>query len=463
MAANLNQPGQNNQLQVGPKKPQGSGFTNVQRYLGANTGVGQKVGSAVTQNVQNVANKANENVQKTQQNFNQALTPDEQRYSQSQQNVQSAFSDPTKFAQNQQNVDEFGKLRQGQVGYDPNKLTQQVQGLQTQGGVADLKNVANLANTQQGRFQLLQRTIGRPNYTQGQQKLDQLFLNAPQESGGLRKQITSATNPVLSNLESAQENLGQRLQGIERQRAETQSNIGQQLGNEQDKTGALGGFVSDVEGRATAENKTRSDLQDTAKKYLTGQIGLDQVPDELKQVLGNTKRFGGDSAVAQGILDKYLTSGMQANKGNITNQADLAKYQALNKLAGTQGTYLSPEDQANAQALDQRVKFDPTGFNQSRQQAYSAELTPLIQKYAGMWDDINKKRYTSGGTRMIDSDVDRLLKQSYESAIPQFQEISKRYGVDPSQIGYGKWSELASKIRAAGGRDTGVQDFYSQA
>lgn len=163
----------------------GSGFTNIQKYLDANKGnvlgsslsnrIGQSAGSIKSdledsfQDFQNEANSSNLN---TDQN-NQAVGNLAGKI----QNIGSGqtLSD--------QDVGTYKSLSAG--GYTgPNELSN-IQGLK---GRADEAGQINKSITDpNARFSLLKQYMGNPQYTYGQQRLDNLFLNNNKDLNAIRK------------------------------------------------------------------------------------------------------------------------------------------------------------------------------------------------------------------------------------------------------------------------------------
>jgi hypothetical protein len=198
------QPGQSSALVQQPQSttPKGSGFTNLQQYLGANQN--NQLGQAVSGTVQQAGQQASNTLQAGQQQFQQGIGQAQNALQGYQQNVQptlNEFQNPNYTASDigQQQIGNFQALQNAQYA-GPTGLGNQQQ-IQSQAQQA--QQYGQMAGTQAGRQQLLQATVGnQPGYTQGAQTLDQALLSL----GGGQQQLQQAA--IGANQAAAQANQG---------------------------------------------------------------------------------------------------------------------------------------------------------------------------------------------------------------------------------------------------------------
>ena len=471
MAVNLNKPGTINQYKPGtPQLPgaqrTGSGFTNLQRYIQSNQNVGQKIGQ---QAVQPTAGRVQQQTQQTRQAVETKIAPEEQRYQQAGTTVQQALQDPTQFAADQSNVDRFAQYRKGEVGYDPSAVGQQTQQLAQGQDVSNLQQMGQLAQSGAGRFQLLKQAVSSPQYTSGQQKLDALILSQRPEAQALKQAVQPVATQTASQAQTTASELAGRLQGLESQRADIQRQIAEGLGSEggmdQEGSGALGEFVKNINQRVEEENKARAnvtgeikdyltrgkewaDLSDEAKSILSGQPvsipgqpvgdlgeGVQQKATTDKQQTGGIAepgihRFGAeakDLPKIQAMLKKYISQGKDVTKEQLAKPEELAKYEALNKLAGKEGEYIKRENVEKADKLDARANLDIQGLNDAQKSAFMSELETPTRQWATEWDIINGARYNHKEGRDA---VNHIL-----TADPAFKTyMQQKFGMAPNEV-----------------------------
>jgi hypothetical protein len=200
------------------------------------------------------------------------------------------------------------------------KLAQDIEALQKRAG---------LAQTEAGRFQLLREQFGRPGYTTGQQRLDQLILQAaPEESQALREMATTMADPVQQQLVQlqAQRDTEQGLVNTQAQQLAAgiatglfgeagQPVIDPQTGQVIDVGGALGEFRTGLEGRVGSERERIAQqfgaIQDIVERgyditpQLLADVGVTD-PEQQQQFMDYYQRGQGrtlSSAIEQGGFD----------------------------------------------------------------------------------------------------------------------------------------------------------------
>lgn len=382
----------------------GSGrFANLQNYLNANKDFRNDkgtLGEGIKQNIQSEGDKVRQGIQSAQNQFNTAVGQDENLYKNYNQTLNTALQDPNQFVQDDQNVNNFAKLRQGQISFDPNAVAQTVNSVSP--SLSNFKNLANQAQTETGRFGLLQKTYGTPTYARGQQRLDQLLLqSSPQQGTDLTKFGQQIGNAVSSEGNKTIEETNARLAAIQNLRQKASTDIVGALGDEASGQGAIGGLVSSLGTRANQTQAEREALFNEARKYLQSfSSGSDvnavqktspQYSEQVKQLLGvpSAKDIasGGDTGllplagiVGEGELNDLINQGLKqgaaATRENVASEDEVARYNALSKLAGKEGSLFK-----NRSALDNAFSFDKNVFNDVNTREYNKVLDTLKAQY----------------------------------------------------------------------------------
>ena len=352
------------------RAPQGSGrFSNLRRYIDANKQYNE-AGGGISGKIQEQSQKRLSGIregiesQKTQaQNqYNQLQGAINQ---QGQQLQTQAFQDPRAFLQNQQNVQEFQKLRTGGYAQDVNQLGSNAN--QFVPNIEQLQGQAQAAGTEAGRFSLLRDRFSQPNYTTGQQRLDQLLLQAtPGSARSLRTGLESLAQQgqqLQSGLESDITGKRSELGNIVTQRQEAINNLLRQgvdaSGIESDLTGRGYEDINlDVQNRF---NQLQQNLPTEYQNILAAaQANANTQGVDLSQLTGlesGTNLYNLDLANYLPNLETVQGRLAQATPEQLLQQQEFDRLEALSQLAGIQGP--------NIQA-DQIGQFTPYEFDRQR-------------------------------------------------------------------------------------------------
>jgi hypothetical protein len=276
---------------------QGSGrFTNIQSYLGANRGAGQNLAQGVTNQVNKELDKnkqqandsaasARAGIQAAQGTLNQGqqqlgqLKTIGQNIQQNTgaQNLDNQNSLGVKEFKNDPNFNQFQQIQSGQA-INENALGIQSQNAANQAASLNqqAQNRANQAQTEQGRFDLLKQTFGgnvNPQYTQGQQRLDQLFLQK-QGLGNLKNNLQQNVNTA-KDLKNISQILGQDVSRVAGSEQGLMSSINQQATqNESDYLKMLESFIPEINKRRDTEfSDFENRLKNTGIKQSMGRVG----------------------------------------------------------------------------------------------------------------------------------------------------------------------------------------------
>lgn len=315
-----------------PSNQAGSGFTNLQQYLQANRA--NRLGQTIAGGVQQAGEAARGAITQAGQQFQAGAQAEKQRLSQAGQQAGQLLQDPTQA--NEQQVQQFqnvlGAESKGPAGVsNAEQLRSQAQQAQQLG---------QAGSTQQGRFGLLQRYVGRGNqYGLGQQRLDQMLLG---QTG--QQQLRSARAGTAGLEQQAQQQItgaeaqGQELRGQARQLAEkTMGQLGEAATSYDT---AMQQKLAQQEAAAKAAIEQFKDIQNAPV-----QLSADQIK-QLADISGGILKEG-STLYGANIYPYLQMNKLYDVKQAAQSQEDLKKAQALAKLGGQ---YFAPTEQYKALA-----------------------------------------------------------------------------------------------------------------
>lgn len=323
------QPGQpaGVQYQQQSFKPKTSGFTNIQRVLGANQG--NKLGQAIGTGVQSIANKTQQQSQDAQNQFAQQIGQANQDVMKGKQ-VQGALTD-LDFTKSDEAAQKLGQVGTDEYGNTLSKLEQGYQGPQGLGNqeqlqrsAQDLQQTGSNLLSSGGRQAALQRFVNAgPNYTQGKQQLDALLLGQNTEDlRGARRnaqQTAAGTNEAINQAAQQGQYVGQQYntlgQDVQKQVGDAQ----QQFGTALDKR---------AQDQIASNQQYAADLQ---TRLQTGKLQPDDIQYLINNTLGGSQEIGN---LSNQELSNLVMANTNINDNNVANQSDLQSRSALAKLAG---------------------------------------------------------------------------------------------------------------------------------
>lgn len=332
------------QNEATPEATSSGRFTNLTNYLNANKNYNAPQGGLAGQVVgglQQQGNQIQQNLGTAQNQFNQDANAGRTQYNEDL--INQAITNPYAVANNTDQLNQFTKQRDaaytGPQGIDQsNQLRNQTQNYQQQTSGAQNEN---------GRFSVLRNMFNTPQYNQGQQKLDNVFLQtAPQQLKG----VAALGNKATSNVNQAVGQAGADAQNYKNEAQNTKNQTRGRLNS------AITGFGDETDPNSyvakqmAAAKLTRDTAYDAAvKNAAKGQF-----------TQADVTRMGVplDSPIYQLDPSKYLhkadDNGISRN--NILTNDDYNRIDALRSLAGNtaQGDvakYLD-EYKGNAPAVD---------------------------------------------------------------------------------------------------------------
>jgi hypothetical protein len=366
---------QSNGAPTGAPQPSGttsatpSGRPNIKQYLQANQGAGDRLSEGIQHRYGDEAAKFNKNLGDAKTDLDSKANPLQQTLEQGEEKIKTAFKDPQSILNNQQEMQNFQKLRdkgyQGEIQGLGDQFNAQKAGLQ--GQLQGLGNAAQMANTESGRFQLLQQAYGQPNYTRGQQKLDQLFLQTqPNSSRNLSQGMSGqhqAANQAYSGYDAETQARMQALQGMGDARAnQIQSLIKGGTNGAARDTNSYDMGIDDI---TTSAQERYDQALNQAPQYAGIQ---DRLVDPSKMTADDIRNIGleampGDYLYDVKLADYYNGTSATPTLMNTANRDEVARYRALQQLSGdTSGDIFGGQDLQEAGSW-KPVGFDPMAAN----------------------------------------------------------------------------------------------------
>jgi hypothetical protein len=334
----------------------GSGrFTNIQKYISANQGAGERLASGVGKKIESQINPQATQAQQQAQSVREGIQSAEGQLQQGQQlrsQAEQQNFDATGFAANQENLNKFTQFRTGQ-GIDEKALQQSAIANQQNALAAQqaAQGFGQQLGTEQGRQQLLKQTFSpTKNYSTGQQRLDNLFLS----------QANPQLQGIQGNLNTTSQNLGtlinenqvkqQKIQDLTNQEQELSQGLSKAIQDrdvelEQQLTQRIG----EVNAQRDLERKKYTDFTDSLLKSGQGQKIETPLDESLISEAGlnlgqQTFNVFKNPALASNELLNLSTRQAQGIQ-DVAQQSDVDRYRALAALGGIEPSKLTQAGQ----------------------------------------------------------------------------------------------------------------------
>lgn len=424
-------------LYTAQKQPANSGrFTNIQKYLTANQGGGQQIAQGIESKANDEAAGVRAGIQAAQSKFQEAYNPEQQRLASAQPFVQQTIQQAGTQALTPEQIAQFRQYSTGQGSYN------QLSGLQNVPTVDNLQNTAKNAQTEAGRFGLLQQTFGQPTYSRGQQKLDQLLLQG-QQPGLLQTNLQNLAQQTSQEQSLAQKQAADQAQGLKDQALAAQTAATTGL------TGAQTNLENDVNTRATTGQQQSDELKDLiSRAFGPGLNNQDEVNKalQLAQQTGmnlNQNVYGIENS--EKYNPEQFFNNQTFNAQTVSTPEERARAAALAQLSGGEQTFLAgtAPDQAaslnnifNQDAFQNAVGTRKTEYHSLHnpvQPIYNSlvqlpDLQKTIQNYFTQEDAVQNNP-TFGPIATADrlQKIDALKKQERQAI-----EDARQQGLDPN-------------------------------
>ena len=345
----------------GSRRKKGSGFTNLQRILGANQGAGERLGSTLRSGVEDRAQTARDRLGASQSQFQQGVGQSQSRIQGINQGAQESFNTaenaPTQIGNT--DTDRFEGIR--------NLTYQGPDGLQNANEIKEVgreaETLGELSRNREGRMELLRqfaRQGASPQYTQRRQALDELILGSDGErslkqarraSQGLEGQIDTATQSAetLGQEQARQVGLSRQniLGELDTRRGASNTDISNSLSQAQNlETERAAGIGTFRQGFASGN-------QDVAYQGLV-QAGVPEADASYVKKLMN-------SGTSPEVINRFINDSMAQNltRDAVATDEQLLRENALSKLAGqNSNVYEGPDYQAGQAGVKEGLETE---------------------------------------------------------------------------------------------------------
>lgn len=388
------------------KTPDNSGtssgrFTNIQNYLNANkqqsgtlaSGITDKIDSSITESKSAIENKSSDF--SNQVNANKIdLNTDV---------INQVKANPVNV-----NVDDFTKMRDASYS-GPTELDVSNE----EYSLNDNLDRIDLTKSEAGRNALLVDTYQRPNYSTGQQNLDQLLLQNNDSSKG-----------VFNDLQSRWSGINDWLSGVKTDavnqvtNAVNTTNATKQAANE-----AVNQELSDFQTNLNTKlENVKTDQQNLYNSY-SEDIQDNIVNQQTLEALGLNN---GDRLYDLNLSDYLNTFNPgQADLHTVASDEEFAQYNALAKLAGIEPTMLFDQQRVNT--------YNPSYFNvdallsdrASAEQAYNANAqvqADLMNSGIEAWNNIRGSKVPISGS-VTDLESAKAIRDYIQSVDPTIWDV----------------------------------------
>ncbi len=449
-------------------KQRGTGFTNLNKVLGANQGAGQKMGQAIGSNLSNQAGQVKQNIQQGQSQFQAGAQESTQKANntiqQGAQLQQAAGETPEAYAArlaqaNSADLTKQGQDLQGAAYTGPRGLENAGQ---IQSRASTVNALGRLAGNSAGQGQLLRSQVAQSgNYTQGQNALDQLLLGKEGQNAIQKgRQATTGINQQAQNsVQNAQTQAAAQDAAINANK----SKVLQGLQNQLSGTGEDGvkGFTQQAKEQAAQYNQNATRLQQllSGKGADGASINPASITDADRELLNNMDQYGlnADSNIYGKNQDEY--NNFLSQMGSNVDISQNARYmgdqgvaaQNLAKFLGDTGT-------ANQVS---NANFNNKVFNAGSQEEALARNTALQQGDESSRNRLNqlaqmKSQYdqlynlSGGGTKVKFPHL-----QGARDRANQILKEMQAMGADPNQSA----ASYASQANALSGQSKNLKQL----
>lgn len=340
--------------QVSPQgKPTSSGrFQNIQGYLNANKS--SNLAGQIGQNLQKDTQGVQDSIQKSKQEFDTEAQGGRQQYDD--QFVKSTIQNAGAI-QNPE-VEKFQKLRDAQY-QGPSDL-QNASSLQQ--NVQNVRSLAQSGATEEGRFNLLKNYFNKPQYTRGQQTLDNLLIQANPEQNKKLQQARVYGNQAQQQFTQNRTAAQQAADQFKQEAQATQAQTRQELSTAQTE------FEKQLQDRTLQQKQQQETLFGNMDKALQDKELDDDTYNRLRQGLGlevDTPLYNVDPS-------RFISKSWEPSIQTVAGEADYDRYSGLSKLASQDPTLLTDRSLAGQYDRMGPINYDQQGFQQTYDLAKAA-------------------------------------------------------------------------------------------
>lgn len=416
--------------QVSPQgKPTSSGrFQNIQGYLNANKS--SNLAGQIGQNLQKDTQGVQDSIQKSKQEFD--TNADQNRKQYDEQFVKNTIQNAGT-VQNPE-VEKFQQLRDAQY-KGPSDL-QNASALQQ--NVQNVRSLAQSGATEEGRFNLLKNYFNKPQYSRGQQTLDNLLIQANPEQNRKLQQARTYGNQAQQQFTQNRTAAQQAADQFKQEALQTQNQTRQELSSAQTE------FEKQLQDRAMLQKQQQETLFGNMDKSLQDKELDDDTYNRLRQGLG----LDIDSPLYNVDPSRFISKAWEPTVQTVANEADYDRYAGLNKLGSQDPTLLTDKSLAGQYERMGPINYDQQGFKQS----YDLAKAAYDKDEARLNREAALRGKVAQGERFEDTlnQVNPLIQQMAQ----------KGAGLDPNAYDYNKQIQNTTQITNLLGQ--APDGYYSQ-
>ncbi len=404
--------------------------------------------------------------------------------------ARAAFMSPTGQLDEQQRQ-RFGQLYGGQLQSQLNQLNPQQFTNPVQMQAQQLGQMAEASRTAPGRFGLLRQTIGRPGeqYSVGQQRLDDLFLQGTRSAGELSQNLRNLAQTSQQQVGETAQEFQSRLQGLSGLLGEKRTAAENLLlrGETEDfRNEQFGGGLEDIQ---AGLQQRLTDLRGAAPgqyEQLRSALAQNVAPGINNPIMQQLQDIVGQGSIYNLDLASYLTSPeavqgrlAEATPEQLATEQEFNRFQQLSSLLGREGMGITEAQQFNPFELDsERLRSDLDTRSQQieatkrNEQAVSDNILRAFVDVPSFavngWMPPEQRAFRDALRSYFNDDsqanLSNLLTRAQASAgYGGYNVWDANFGVDPSRsTGYNLWNQRNQALGLDTVTPQQMQQLYNQ-
>lgn len=396
---------------------QGSGFVNLDKYMGANQASG--FGNQFAGKVQGEIDAGKKALNDGANQFTGASNAGAVKWNDVQGEVGSLV-DSAKDGVNDDEVKRFQGLSNASY-QGPESFLGTDFGKQAQSGVQKAAQTSKATQSEGGRFALLDQYYGRPKYSGGEKTLDNLLVSNSKGFGARAQNMGNQAKDLTAQGMQAEQNMNNLATTNRAATNETRTNTAKAVGDAM--TGAQGQANQAVIDANAARDAKFKAVQDA---FSDGVISEQESRDLGINYQGQT--YGADAS-------GFLQQGGALSLNQVMTPQQRAHIQALSQLSGVEDTFASGAEVAQ----NDPYNFDAQGFGgavEGKKTEYNSELNALKDSFA---TGTAAKEYKDGNPEQW---IERLNEQK--------QKVLERK--NPNQQDVDFWQEKIDAVMGVMGK-----------
>lgn len=367
-------------------------WTNLDTYLNANKDNAETMGNTLASNISNTGSAVRTGLQNTQSDYNTLVDKGTLK------NLDTAKADSDSIVRQARTANQEAQVNDDQVNRfkdisnatyaGPNSLDASQYYSDTQSKLSKAKDYQNNAQSDEGRFNLLQEMFNRPSYSQGQKSFDNLLIQGNQQAKTNIKGAADSLSDLQSSWDQANTDAAtvaaQRLAATNDARQFAQNSLST---NRNERSNEVDTSLADINNRWSDEynqfnnilssysggdlelTKDQADKLGVLRQLAPSNLSQKMTPKDQGPIYAQTQLFNTlKNTPASSYLDLQA---FDANK--VIDKNQFAQLSALDKLANQYGLASSSKfvdgSQAGTLGLDNNFDASRFGVEATKQQS----------------------------------------------------------------------------------------------